>query len=60
MKTNSHKAPYEVPVVEVLDFQTSGSILTASNENLPVVPIYPFSESIGNSSGSSIDGNQLC
>lgn len=43
MKTKTKKAPYEEPLVEVIHFQTSGSILTASNENLPITPIYPFS-----------------
>ena len=41
MNNNTNKAPYEVPVVEVLYFQTSGSILTASNDSIPIQEIDP-------------------
>lgn len=57
MNTNSNKAPYEMPVMEVLYFQTSGSILTASNEIIPINPVSPFSISSSDDDvfGSSID-----
>ena len=37
------KDSYEPPVTEVITFETSGSVLTASNEIIPVTPITPFS-----------------
>ncbi len=57
MNTNTNKAPYEVPLVEVLYFQTTGSILTASNEIIPIIPVSPFSISSSDDDvfGSSID-----
>ena len=56
MNTNTNKAPYEVPVVEVLYFQISGSIVTASNEIIPINPVSPFSISSSDDVfGSSID-----
>ena len=41
MKTTTKKAPYEEPLVEVIHFQTSGSVLTASNDGYTITPFDP-------------------
>lgn len=41
MNTNTNKVPYEAPIVEVLYFQTSGSILYASGEGFTTNPLDP-------------------
>ena len=41
MSTYLKKESYEAPVVDVFRFQTSGSILTASNEGYTVSPFDP-------------------
>ena len=55
MNTILTKESYEAPTVEVFGFQTSGSILTASNEIIPITPISPFAAPDDGILGSSFD-----
>lgn len=41
MKTKAKKVPYVVPTSEALHFETSGSILTSSNEGYSISPFDP-------------------